>query len=223
MSCLVNICLCPFEPSIAIAEGLVISVSPPYATDKVTVTINPNITDYFEGKTEGNVQVAQYLEHRSSDETITIRLDMQHHPEQLFAYGGKLYSIRFMGTSKELREGQEYLSFKFLIDILELTDVQKEGSMTFTLSHELNDWTKNKNGYRFKPLSIEGILVQSFKGPDCSLRISINGPLGHSLTFRQDISGIATPKLNVVLTWKDASVKLYLNGKFAKEERVEEN
>lgn len=223
MSSQINICLCPFEPNIAMAEGLVISVSPPYATDKVTVTINPNVTDYIEGKTEGNVQIAQLLEHRASDETIAARLDIQHHPEQLFAYGGKFYSIRFMGTSKELREGREYLSFEFFIDVLELTDVQKEGSMSFTLSHEHNDWITNKNGYRFKPLSIEGIFVQPFKDPDCTFRISINGSLGHSLTFRQDISEITTPKLHVALTWKDALVKLYLNGELAKEERVKEN
>lgn len=221
MSSQIKICLCPFEPNIATAEGLVISVFPPYTTDKVTITINPNVTDYIEGKTEGNVKIAQLTEQHASDETLTTSLDIQHHPEQLFAYGGKLYSIRFMATSKELREGQEYLSFEFFINVLELTNVQKEGSMTFALSHEHNDWTTNKNAYKFKPLSIEGIFIQPFKDPDCTFRISINGPLGHSLTFRQDISQIITPKLHVVLTWKDASVKLYLNGKLAKEKNVE--
>nr|BAM62622.1 hypothetical protein [uncultured microorganism] len=223
MSSQIKICLCPFEPNIAIAEGLVISVSPPYTTDKVTVTINPYVTDYIEGKTEGDIRIAQLIEHRTSDETITTKLDIQHHPEQLFAHGGKLYSIRFMGTSKELREGQEFLSFEFFIDVLELTDVQKESSMTFTLSHEHNDWMTNKNAYKFKPLSIEGVFIQPFKDPDCTFRISINGPLGHSLTLRQNISGITTPKLHVALTWKDSSVKLYLNGELAKEESVEEN
>ena len=127
-----------------------------------------------------------------------------------------------MGTSKELREGQEFLSFEFLIDVLELSDIQKEGTMTFTLSHEHSDWITNKNGYRFKPLSKEGLFIQPFKEPDGTFRISINGPLGHSLTLRQDISGISTPKLHVVLTWKDSSLKLYLNGEFSKEKRVEE-
>ena len=64
MPSLIDICLCSFEPNIAIAEGLVISVSPPYTTDKVNVTINPNVSDYNEGKTEGNVQIAQHLEHQ---------------------------------------------------------------------------------------------------------------------------------------------------------------
>ena len=220
---IIKICLSPFEPNVAIAEGLTISVSPPYTSDKVTVTINPNITDYIESKTEENVKIAQFIEHRASDETITTMLDIQNHPEQLFSYGGKRYSIRFMGTSEELREGQKYLSFEFFIDELELKDIQKVGSITFTLNHEHDDWITNKNAYKFKPQILEGIFIQSFKDPDCTLRISINGPLGHSLTFRKDISGITTSKLHVAITWNDALVKLYLDGILAKEENVENN
>ena len=223
MSTQLKICLCPFEPNIGIVGDLVISVSPPYTENDVTVTINPNITEYVEGKTESDVQIAQLMEHRATDETITTKLDLQNNPKQVFAYGGKIYSIKFIGTSKEPREGQEFLSFEFLIDVLELTDIQKEGSMTFTLSHEHSDWMTNKNGYRFKPLSKEGLFIQPFKEPDGTFRISVNGPLGHSLTLRQDILGISTPKLHVVLTWKDLSLKLYLNGEFYKEKKVEKN
>jgi len=217
-----KICLCPFESNIATVGDLVISVSPPYTENDVIVTINPTITEYVEGKTEGDVQIAQLMEHRASDETITTKLDLQNNPKQVFAYGGKIYSINFIGTSKESREGQEFLAFEFSIDVLELTDIQNEGSMTFTLSHEHSDWMTNKNGYRFRPLGKEGLFIQPFKEPDGTFKISVNGPLGHSLTLRQDISGISTPKLHVVLTWKDSSLKLYLNGKFSKEKRVEE-
>jgi len=223
MSSQVKICLCPFEPNIATAEGLVLSVSPPYTTDKVTATINPNVVNYIEGKTEGDVNISQLMEHHVSDETITINFDIVHHPEQVFAYGGKVYSIRFMGTSKELHDGQEYLAFEFFVDVLELTSIQKEGSMTFTLCHQHNDWITNNKGYRFQPLSKEGIFVQPFKDPNKTFKISINGPLGHSLTLRQDVSGITSSKLHVVLTWKDKLVKLYLNGKLVKEEAVEDN
>ena len=84
MSTQLKICLCPFEPNIGIVDDLVISVSPPYTENNVTVTINPNVTEYVEGKTEGDVQIAQLMEHRASDETITTKLDVQNNPKQVF-------------------------------------------------------------------------------------------------------------------------------------------
>jgi len=221
MSSQVSICLCPFEPNIATAEDLVLSVSAPYSEKQVTLTINPNITGYIKGKSEGGLHIAQLIESRSTDETVTVKLDVQQHPEQLFAYGGKLHSVRFMGTIKKSYEVQEFLCFNFFVETLELTDVQKEGTAAFTLSHEHGDWMANKHGYNFQPLYVKGILLQPFKDPDGTFRISINGPLGHSLTFRQDVSEITTPKLHVAVTWKDTSVKLYLNSQLATEKQIE--
>ncbi len=127
-----------------------------------------------------------------------------------------------MGTSKVIREGQEFLTFEFFIDELELISTQKTGSITFTLGHSHDNWLTNNSSYIFKPISTEGIFVQSFKDPDGTFRISINGPLGHSLTIRHDISKFSTPKLNIALTWENKSIKLYLNGKLAKEKHVKE-
>lgn len=222
MSSQVKICLCPFEPNIANAEGLIISVSAPYSEDEVTVTINPNITDYVEGQNDENINVAQLMRYSSSDETITTKLDLVQNPEQRFAYGGKLRSIRFMGTSKELHEGQEFLSFEFFVDELELTGFQNEGSVAFTLNHEHSDWLTNGNAYKFNPVREQGVFIQASKESDCTFRVSINGPLGHSLTFRHDLSELTTTKLHVALEWKDSAVKLYLNGNLVNEQKIEE-
>lgn len=220
MSSLVKICLCPFEPNVATSEGLIVSVLPPYSETEVTVTINPNIVDYVEGKTEGDAQLAQLTEQRSTDETFTIKLDIQHRPEQRFAYGGKIYNIKFMGTTKETHERQDFLSFSFYIDVLELSDVKKEGSIVFTLKQEQKDWITNNKSYRFKPLSQQGIFIQVVKDSNKTLRLTANGPLGHYLTFRHNVSDISTTDLHVALTWKDSVVKLYLNSKSVQELQV---
>jgi hypothetical protein len=221
MSSLVKICLSPFEPNVATSEGLTISVLPPYSETDVTVNINPNIVNYIEGKTTGKVQLAQMTEQHSTDETFTISLDVRNHPEQRFAYGGNIYNIKFMGTTKEPHEGQDFLSFSFYIDVLELSDIQKEGSVALTLKHENKDWITNNNSYSFKPFSNKDIFFfQVGKDPNKTLRLVANGPLGHYLTFRHNVSDISTPELHVALTWKDSVVKLYLNGKPIQELQV---
>lgn len=221
MSSMVKICLCPFEPNIAVSEGLTISVFPPYSATDVTITINPNIVNYVEGQTTGNVQLSQLIEQHSTDETITAKLDIQNHPEQRFAYGGAIYNIKFMGTTQELREGQKFPSFSFHIDTLELSDAQKEGSIVFTLKNKQKDWITNNTGYRFQPLSLKDIyFIEVVKDLNKILRLSINGPLGHYLIFRQNVSSISTPELHVALTWKGSVVKLYLNSKPVQELQV---
>jgi hypothetical protein len=220
MSSLVKICLCPFEPNVAVSEGLTISVLPPYSETDVTVNINPNIVNYIEENTIGNAQFAQTTEQHSTDETATIRLDIQNHPEEQFAYGGNFYNIKFMGTTKESHEGQDFPSFSFYIDVLELSDIQKEGSIVFTLKHEHKDWVANNSNYSFRPFRDRGIFAQAVKDPNKTLRLIVNGPLGHYFTFRHNVSDVSTPELQVALTWKDSVVKLYLNSKLIHERQM---
>ena len=96
-----------------------------------------------------------------------------------------------------------------------MTPLQKEGTIQFKIHHPHSDWITNTNSYRFDPIKQENILVRTFKNNTKVLHIILNGPLGHSVTLRKDISDINTKELYVVITWKDKIINIFLNGKKA--------
>ena len=91
--------------------------------------------------------------------------------------------------------------------------VQKEGTITFWLRHEDEDWPINSNGYRFPTVTHDGISVEPVKLPDKTMEVRVYGLLGQALTFRNPIPPCDERGLFVVITWKAPEwVKLYFNG-----------
>lgn len=217
MSSNVKICMSPFEPPLATVEGLSFSMGPRYSAEQVSVTINPNITDYVEGEKKEGLEIAQMVQQDPSVDSFSITLNIKNHPEQKFSFNGIRYSIRFMGTEKEKIKGDEFTSYKFFVDKHELSDIQKEGSFTFNLSHEHKDWITNDNGYDFKSVTYKEIIASTKKNPDSNLILNLNGPLGFSTVFKQSIKDYKTDVIHVAVTWKGSAIKLYFNGEFIEE------
>lgn len=89
--------------------------------------------------------------------------------------------------------------------------VENEGSMTFWLSHEHDDWHSNSNGYNFNSFSGNGLTVTVVKQPDCRLDLAVKGPMGQTFSFRVPVPECPENRLFVCLTWKHPEFNLYLN------------
>lgn len=216
-----KICMCPFEPPVAVAEGLSFYLFPPFNEKMATLKINPNISDYKDVDRQPGIEIAQFVQKSPSEDTITVELNIEGQHEQAFVFGGISYSIKLMKTSMETREGQDFLTFEFYLDTFDLTDFQNEGTVRFKPSHEHEDWVTNQNGYSFSPIIKNGVFVQLLKNPDRTIDLILNGPLGHFLKIHHDISSITTPVLDILLTWKSKTITLYLNGEIAQEKSVD--
>jgi hypothetical protein len=90
--------------------------------------------------------------------------------------------------------------------------IQNEGSVAFWAkpSTPTQGWEHDKNGYRFPPISQQGISIWPAKRPDKTIELVIQGPLGNSYNIRSAIPSCGPNGLFVAITWKDALV-LYLN------------
>lgn len=98
-----------------------------------------------------------------------------------------------------------------------MTDFQKEGSITFWLTHEHKNWVTNNAGYNFGTFTESGISLQAIKHPDRTVEIVSTGPLASKLQFRCQIPPCDERGLFVAVTWNRGDVSLYLNGKPADE------
>lgn len=215
-----SICLSPYDSPIEVIDNLVVSISAPYTENSVAVVINPNIIDYEEKKSDPNLNIAQMMVMKDTDETIKTMLNLAGHPEQRFSYGGSNYNLKFLSTSKINKEGQDFLSFNFNLETYELTSLQKVGSVIFSIGHPHPDWISNRNGYKFGPFQFGNLYVTTFKDPDGMLRILLNGFLGQNITLRKSISDLKTEKLRVAITWENDIMKLYINGQIALEQSM---
>ena len=88
---------------------------------------------------------------------------------------------------------------------------QNEGTLAFLLKHEHRDWTTNSNGYDFGSFEKPGLSANAVKHPDKTIELKFYGPFGQ-LRFRRPIPRCDERGLQVVITWRDSEVKLYLNG-----------
>ena len=89
---------------------------------------------------------------------------------------------------------------------------QNERTLVFWLKHEHRDWTINSNGYNFGLFEKPGISANAVKHLDRTIELKFSGPFGQ-LHFRRPIPRCDERGLQVVITWRDSEVKLYLNGK----------
>jgi len=87
-----------------------------------------------------------------------------------------------------------------------------EGTIVFRLQHQHKGWSTNSSGYNFDIARGEDISVATTKHPDKTLEIKITGPYDKTFTFRNPIPVCDERGLHVAITWKEGTVKLYLNG-----------
>jgi hypothetical protein len=91
--------------------------------------------------------------------------------------------------------------------------IKNEGSLVFWLNHEHKDWPTNSSGYNFGTSRIEDISAETKKHPDKTIEIKIIGPFNKTFVFQRPIPPCDQRGLQVVITWGNDKVQLYLNGK----------
>lgn len=89
----------------------------------------------------------------------------------------------------------------------------EEGTITFVLEHEHQDWPTNDQGYKFGTIDTgQGVKAGAVKNPDKTLELRVSGPFGRQFHFHRPIPPCDERGLTVAITWKEPEVKLYLNG-----------
>ena len=88
-----------------------------------------------------------------------------------------------------------------------------EGSISFRIGHRDPDWATNAAGYDFGPIRQGEITVAASKRPDRTLELTVRGPYGESFLFHGPLGVVPAEGANVTITWKDAKVHLYIQGR----------
>ena len=91
--------------------------------------------------------------------------------------------------------------------------IQNEGSITFWLRHEHEDWTTNSASYHFGAVRHPGITVEAIKHSNRTVELEFSGPSGQRYHFRHPVPQCDARGLFVAITWKFPEINLYLNGK----------
>ncbi len=92
-----------------------------------------------------------------------------------------------------------------------MSDLQKEGAITFKLSHKHKDWTTNSNNYKFGPFGDGKTLdISAFKKADRTLEIKC--AFEH---FWHTFSGPIPEEspVSVIVSWGKNEITLNVNGK----------
>ncbi len=105
----------PFQPPLEVAGNLVIKLSVPYSSDKVTIEINPNTADYLEKQDNPAMKVRQVMVTTKTGDTRTLQFDFGKNKIQNFETGGKRYEVELVDIGKVNQEGQAFLTFSFLV------------------------------------------------------------------------------------------------------------
>lgn len=105
----------PSHSNLEVAGNLVIKLHVPYSNEKVTIKVNPNITEYKE-KAGNNVR--QYTEIADTDETKTLSFDFHKNNIHNITISGKNYKIRLLNIGTALEQGQNFPYFEFYVEEL---------------------------------------------------------------------------------------------------------
>jgi hypothetical protein len=91
---------------------------------------------------------------------------------------------------------------------------QGQGTIAFRANHPHTDWPTNTACYKFgaTPVSEDGVFVTASKYPDGSLEVIVMDQTTANATFREAIPTLDAKGLHIVVTWKDGTVSLYLQG-----------
>lgn len=214
---LVTLEISPNAPQIAIADNISLSPAGPYGKDHITVTVNPNVTDYQSNVDTGSAgfEVSQQMTYGASEHSRKLHFDFKNKQQQLIKVAGQGHTIRLMSIDEVDFDGQKFPTFTFDISdaVVQLTGLQKEGSVTFWCeSEEYPSWPTDGNTHRFPPVQyLDQIAVQAIKHEDNTLEIGIEGPFAEVFTTRKELSECGPKGAYVAITWKDDVVKFYIN------------
>ena len=107
----------PFSPNIEVFGDIVVKVHVPYSERNVTLKINPYIQDYKEDQSTADVQVRQVMLTTDTDETITIKLDLDGNRRETVTVAGREYVVELADIGKENQQGQDFPFFE--VDVSE--------------------------------------------------------------------------------------------------------
>ncbi len=105
----------PFSPGLEVAEGIVLKLHAPYSEKEVTIQINPNVQDYKENADKPGIEIRQRTMTTSTDETQTLKFDLDTMKIQKVAIGSKVYKIELLEIGKEEIQGQKSFYFDFSV------------------------------------------------------------------------------------------------------------
>ncbi len=105
----------PFQPPIETAGDLVVKLSVPYSSDKVTIEVNPNVRDYNEKDDKPSVKVRQVTVTTKTEDTRTLQFDFIKNKIKTCEVCGKNYEFELVDIGKITQEGQAFPTFSFLI------------------------------------------------------------------------------------------------------------
>jgi hypothetical protein len=90
-----------------------------------------------------------------------------------------------------------------------------EGAITFWCQHQHADWPTNEQDYNFGEVSGGGVTATAVKHTDRTIAVSLSGPQGRTIEFRQPIPPCDQRGLFIAINWTPLAATLYLNGKQA--------
>ena len=112
---LIKLTSSPFQPPLETAGDLVVKLSVPYSSDKVTIEVNPFVRDYAENQDKPSVKVRQVMVTTKTGDTKTLQFDFIKNKIKNCQVCGKNYEIELVDIGKTNEKGQDFPTFSFLI------------------------------------------------------------------------------------------------------------
>jgi hypothetical protein len=105
----------PFNPSLEIADKIVVKLHVPYSVRNVTVQICPNVQEYVEKADTPTAKIRQVSVTTPTDQTATATLtfDLESNKKKSVTAEGTDYEIELLGIGKEEIQGQQFPFFEF--------------------------------------------------------------------------------------------------------------
>jgi hypothetical protein len=87
----------------------------------------------------------------------------------------------------------------------------QKGTLGITFIPQHKDWSTDDHTYLLGEVLREGLSLRAIKHTDRTLELTLDGPLGKTLTLR----GPQPPcrKLRLGFAWEDAEMQFFMNGK----------
>ncbi len=108
----------PFDPPVETALGLLITLAGPgNDPGQIEVWIDAAVTGYAMGPSHPapGVEYAQLFGTATTPETVELTLDLVTHNTRDFKVRNVPYRIRYLAKGSDIREGQAFDNFEFLV------------------------------------------------------------------------------------------------------------
>lgn len=103
----------PFNPSMEIADKIVVKLHVPYSERNVTVQICPNVQEYVENADTPTAKIRQVSVTTPTDQTTTLTFDLESNKKKSVTAEGTDYEIELLGIGKEEIQGHQFPFFEF--------------------------------------------------------------------------------------------------------------